>query len=284
MSKVGRVGEIIVFPSSNEDLCKLFKIPPRVTASGPLLLVLMPCHIPPAIYENAYCRVDEIRSSLIQPEGVQLKTKALLYAQSLKLPDWFLKFLLFSPRQYTIWAHARGQNAPFKQGAVLTNAVMNSDERDPDTYNLFRLMESLKGENVRAESSSLRIVYLHVAAIATAHQLTLLAKWRCEKPELRFVAYGSHDCIKPCYWGFNEIWTLGPLFNNSAYNLLKNSSGGIVTFTANAMLDDLPEVERLIQQIDKHPFWTSYIHPHTLAVFIRKSCPDGEAPISFYRR
>ena len=60
------------------------------------------------------------------------------------------------------------------------------------------------------------------------------------------------------------------------------SVGGIVTFTATALLEDPDTIARAIERIDRHPLWACYIHPSVLSIFIRITCPDMD-PIALFQ-
>lgn len=59
--------------------------------------------------------------------------------------------------------------------------------------------------------------------------------------------------------------------------------GGVVTFTANALLESPLRTADLIEKIHKHPHWECYMLPSVLAIFVRLSCP-GEDPLSLHAR
>lgn len=49
----------------------------------------------------------------------------------------------------------------------------------------------------------------------------------------------------------------------------QNSSGGVVTFTPEAIMDDYLGVLNRIRQIESHPLWTCYILPSVLGMVAR---------------
>lgn len=279
VSTYGRIGEMIIFASTNENMCKRLQVPPQLAQPGDLILALMPCHVMPSIYVNL--RPDEIKDPQQDTMSSEMTNRAKIIdaIQILNFPAWFLGWL--TNRRYAIWMPCKGP--PFKRGTILPVDSNFSRHGSEDMLALVRLLKYFKCENV-ALNGGVRIVFVHVAAIGTAHQISSLAQWRCERPDIRFVTFGRHECIRPMYWGFSEIWTLGIVFCNFYLYISEPDLGGIITFTANALLDDLMGVEQLIRQIDKHPLWTCYIHPNVLSVFIRMSCPGGDDPVSLFMR
>lgn len=51
--------------------------------------------------------------------------------------------------------------------------------------------------------------------------------------------------------------------------------GGVVTFTHNALIEDPIGVRRCLDQIDGHPFWTSYILPAVVG-YLAKSIAEED--------
>lgn len=53
-------------------------------------------------------------------------------------------------------------------------------------------------------------------------------------------------------------------------------TGGILTVTVSALLEDPFEVSRVLKLVDQHPLWMCYIHPYVLAALIRRDYPDSD--------
>lgn len=50
--------------------------------------------------------------------------------------------------------------------------------------------------------------------------------------------------------------------------------GGVVTFTAKAIVEDPFQIYKLIEQISQHPLWMCYVHPCVVAAVARLSYPS----------
>ena len=48
-------------------------------------------------------------------------------------------------------------------------------------------------------------------------------------------------------------------------------TGGVLTFTANALLNDLDGVDRLIERVDSHEHWACYVTPIVLGAAVRQA-------------
>jgi hypothetical protein len=59
------------------------------------------------------------------------------------------------------------------------------------------------------------------------------------------------------------------------------SSGGIVTFTPSALLEDPIGVYKLVAQIVKHPLWACYLLPSAIGM-VAKLTREGEDPLAVY--
>lgn len=48
-------------------------------------------------------------------------------------------------------------------------------------------------------------------------------------------------------------------------------AGGILTFTANALLDDIEEVDQLIERVASHEHWACYVTPVVLGAAVLRA-------------
>ena len=53
-------------------------------------------------------------------------------------------------------------------------------------------------------------------------------------------------------------------------------TGGIVTVTAAALMEDPFGVYRIMKLVEQHPFWMCYIHPYVLAALIKRDYPNSD--------
>jgi len=110
------------------------------------------------------------------------------------------------------------------------------------------------------------VIFVHVGALRTLNKLPALADRRCKRPEIQFITYGSHESVKPIFWGFEQVFPVG----------------GVVTFTFTALLENPVAIADIIERISSHRLWSCYILPSVLSKFIRLGCP-GNDPIITYK-
>ncbi|EJD04314.1 uncharacterized protein FOMMEDRAFT_167526 [Fomitiporia mediterranea MF3/22] len=266
MTSYGHVAEVIVFPSTDKDMCERLDLSLRYKSADCLLLALMPWHIPPSKYNILYLKPDELRDSEFEKELDLIRRDYPLVTSRPGLEDAFrilgfdLSFVKFLPsRDYCIWTH-QVESRPIQRGRRIPGMR-------PETKALLDVLSFFKANNVGYDILDARIVFVHVGSVRSIRKLPGITQRRFETPEVRFVTYGSHENVKPSLWGFREIYPLG----------------GIVTFTATALLENPLRVAELIEHINRHRLWQCYMLPSVLAVFVRLSCP-GEDPSSVYAR
>lgn len=114
-----------------------------------------------------------------------------------RFPEWLHEFLPKQP--FCVWF------APFdgtqdRHGTVL--------EGKPETKRLLTILDRLKAKNV-GYRKDLRVIFVHVGAIQTLHQLDAFRKRRFKCPHLQFITYGSHPTVPISRWGIREIYVLG---------------------------------------------------------------------------
>ena len=183
--------------------------------------------------------------------------------QALGFPE---ELRLFMPqRAYCVWRD-------FSDGTP--------DIPGPETRFLHDIMKSCKAKDVGHEAD-VRVVFVHVGALKTLHRLLALAEWR-RRPEIRFYTYGTHPTVRHEDWGVCPIYPIGkrPYFQFPTLDrptLLL--TGGIVTFTPKALMDNPIGAVQLMRQISQHPFWDCYILPSVAGMALKSLC-EGTDPIA----
>ena len=198
---------MLVFPSTDKELCERLGVSLRYQVSDCLLLVLMPWHLPPSKYNVLYYRPDELHGTTYdtQMDEVLKEYSARLrtgMATAFRILGFDRQFLSFLPqRKYCVWSFGVDA-APTERGRKFTQVCT-------ETKALFEVMSFLKAENAGYESRDVRVVFVHVGSVRSIQKLPYIVQRRCEAPEVRFVTYGSHESVRPSLWGFREIYPLG---------------------------------------------------------------------------
>ncbi|GJE87775.1 Chromatin organization modifier domain-containing protein [Phanerochaete sordida] len=260
-----QVGVLLFVPAVAFDLCKVLKIPLEFRDQS-IIAVLIPWRLTPGQYHSYDWQASYDRLGAddghIAPEladklldfGKKI-TSDLRLAQGLRLHhftaadrDFFTRSL---PRKYRVW-HAPLDGTTGRPGF--------------ETQLLHAVLKHWEAVNATVQKD-LRAIFVHVGALHTLHNLDALAGWRCKRPDLRFYTYGTHPTIPPHRWGVREIYPVG----------------GVVTFSAKAIIEDPFKVCDLIEQLHQHPLWVCYIHPFVLAAVAKTSYP-GSDPGSLVRQ
>ncbi|KAJ7075315.1 hypothetical protein C8R43DRAFT_1143814 [Mycena crocata] len=108
------------------------------------------------------------------------------------------------------------------------------------------------GTVVPATDPTARVVFIHVSALKSIHNLPLLAQRRLD-PKLIFCLYGMDPTIFRSRWGVCQIYPIG----------------GVVTFTPEALNGDAWGVLRTIRKIHAHPAWECFLVPETIGMVLR---------------
>ncbi|KAG5721565.1 hypothetical protein E4T56_gene13050 [Termitomyces sp. T112] len=117
----------------------------------------------------------------------------------------------------------------------------------------------------RSHIQDARIVFIHVGAVKHLHKLPGFLDICSTSFPVQLYTYGSHETIARGLWGVREVYPCG----------------GIVTFTPQALLDDLSGVIHRVSQIQRHSMWECYILPPVLGMAVTLySLREGSDPIS----
>lgn len=261
------VGLLIIFPAAHTDLCAYLKAPQEVREGAPLIAMLVPWAITVDNYNDK--KWFKSRHELFLDGGQldadivkKIEGRAALgnpfFALGLRVHRFSTRtydFLARAPRDYCLW----------------TGQVDGSTSQPGfETKTLVAVLDACKAHNV-GYKQDVRAIFVHVGALKTFHKLQALAMRRSKQPSIRFYSYGTHPTVPPNRWGIREIYPTGqsPLGQVMPTECSRVFSGGILTFTPGALLQNAPELYALLANVDKHPLWMCYVHPYTVAAAAR---------------
>lgn len=192
----------------------------------------------------------------------------------LKIPKNLIDFLVIKSRPYCIWNDPSDGNCTDKD-----------KDRDPGyETSLLQTILSVHSATDVGYKTDVRLVFVHVGSMPTLHWLHALAERRGRRPDVRFYTYGTHESVPPDRWGMREIYPLGALLLlGIRVYVSDNLIGGVVTFTPAAFLCNPVTIYELITKISRHPLWTCYILPSTVAL-VARMFSENEDPLILFDR
>jgi hypothetical protein len=122
----------------------------------------------------------------------------------LRFPQWLHDFI--PNREYCVW-FAPEDGTHEKNGTEIKGKT--------ETKALITILERNNAKNVGYRAAT-RIVFVHVGALKTLYRLEAFCERRFKRPELQFIAYGSHPTVPRHRWGIREIYVLGVASHFSA--------------------------------------------------------------------
>jgi hypothetical protein len=179
----------------------------------------------------------------------------------------------------TLWEYMRAPHHPYVVWWFPSDGTTSTPGLE--TTLLLKILQACRAQKVEADDNRLRVVFVHVGALESLHRLSTITRMR-QHPEIHFFSYGSHPSIPSEQWGVRAIYPLGKLMNNHLrFPLHYGSIGGIVTFTADALLEDPIGAAQLMSQIAIHPFWDCYLLPSAVGMAVRFLCEGGDPMLEF---
>ncbi|KAJ7597472.1 hypothetical protein C8J56DRAFT_771636 [Mycena floridula] len=171
-------------------------------------------------------------TSALQAMDIQLALRILRY------PQWLDKYMRSSHRQYFLWPLYGTGVIPYEVSLLRT--VLK-------TYS--RCKEVGPGEEVKA-------IFVHVGALKEMHRIPMFADRLSKRLDVCFVIFGTDPDIHPLVSLPKRMHEIFPV-------------GGVVTFTATALMTDTLSILERINQIEEHPLWASYIIPSVLGLAVK---------------
>lgn len=255
------IGYLLFFHSSFTQMKTLLHVPAHVSNPDGLIVALLPWTLSP----------DQIaaspRSIKLPPLMKQVQSETSLVRnpyyhhgiRNLAFPNQLFDFFSQrAPLAYTIWA----DTLPGMRKVTMEVKMLEE------------IMKEARGKRL-PEASACRVLFVHFEALRTLHRIPGLARRRAEQPELTFYTFGTQPGLSPDSWRIQEIYPMGRFcsFTSHIRLLTYLTLGGVVTFTASAILQDPVSFRHRIEQISKHPSWTAYVMPSTLGVLAKLECP-----------
>lgn len=252
---------MVVFPSTLQSLCRLFKVPSDMQQGGDFVAAVIPWTLSPS--EHSEYGVHKSQITLELPEPKHPPSHAI---QLLEFPHDLRMYMSQPGRTYCVW-WSPGDGTTANPGL--------------ETNQLHAIMKSCKAKHV-GHKMDVRVVFVHVGALVTLHRLPALAERRGKRPEINFYTYGTHADVPRERWGVFPIYPLGMLdYPHLLYSHLFMATGGIVTFTPDALLEDPIGAAQLMRQMSMHPFWDCYLLPSVIGMAAKSSC-EGD-PLSAFK-
>lgn len=216
---------LLFFPPSLKELCEKFHVTPL---SIDLVVVLLSLAIPE--FGNLR-RFDCLVGEALLPTSDWSTFYSLEAVSVLQVPEWLP--VLFEDQcrsgPYAIWSEGGSEQS--LQTSLLRLITRNL---------------SLVAE-VNWYSDALhqaKIIFVHIGSLRRSRAPFVVAR----ASEAIIVQYGSDETVHRDNWGMKRLYHLG----------------GLVTFTASALLEHPLHVFNLLERVERHLEWAAYIIPTVL--------------------
>lgn len=287
----------MAIPTINRILLKEFKTPTVLLSGTAFTVVVLPWKLPTDVYHNftdhlsrkAPPSLPDMESALADSTRALAQTsmKNVNYLRAihiLRIPEWLQEFMAGDhPRPFCIWSdQGNGNDHASDMETRLLRAFISycpsaRDVGHDSVSNSLRVKKSA----VDGLQSAARITFIHVGALETIHRLPNIMKTKAIAFN-QFVTYGTHPMVHPSRWGMHEVYVLGTFVAYQAriYCLTFGTKGGIITFTPEAIADDVFGICETIHAIHEHPLWSCYVLPAVVGAVAKMVCngldPMGE--------
>ena len=151
---------------------------------------------------------------------------------------------------------------------------LSSSNFELESQQLWDILQSIKAQDVGLEGKY-RVIFIHIALFKCLDKLCGLSTI-CQQPQIQFFSYGTDPVMPHQQWGIKPIFPLGECTTIVLVFFLKLSAGGIITFTAEALVQDPVGSATLINKIYRHPLWHCYILPSVMGTATSFLCGEAD--------
>jgi len=242
--------------------------PEHMEKKDSLLVALAPLTVPTKKYHEEMCILkprEEVKTRFpILPDledSVSLSAYHLA-RHILGVPKSLITFLSSNPRLCVIWP--------------LENTTNDAWVSQDTQYLRFVLNHHRAKVFGPSERVAARIVFVHVGRMKDIHSMPRIARMRGTPLDLQFLTYGTHPSVPAREWGIRGFNISGMCTISTVTCLSERSpTGGILTFTPNAIATDLEGVDRLIERVSSHEHWACYVTPTVLGAAVQRAKESG---------
>lgn len=197
------VGISLVFSPSSQQLCDALNIPETLKDGSHPVVVLLSQILTPGQIKQLNWRLkapsEPTKSSKAFIKDVDRLRRTLrtdpAYHRALRILDFPKEvhaYMSEGDRPFLVW-HMRGSA---------------DTDGNLETEALLAIMKQCGAKRV-AHNKDVRVVFVHVGALQTLHDLTALMERRSKRFEITFYTYGSHPSVPPDQWGTYIIYPRG---------------------------------------------------------------------------
>ncbi|KAK0465339.1 uncharacterized protein EV420DRAFT_1719211 [Desarmillaria tabescens] len=239
---------LLFYPPSLKELCRKFHVTPISSNDSTLVVVLLSAKIPE--FGNLQ-RFDCLVGETLLPSSDWSTFYSRDAVSVLQVPEWL--FALFTGHcPYAIWSE--GESQPSQQS--LQTSLLRSITRK---YSLAAEVNWCSDGLHQA-----RIIFVHIGSLRSSREPFLAAR----ASEAMIVQYGSDETVHCDNWGIKRLY----------------HSGGLVTFTATALLDHPLHIFNLLEGVERRLEWAAYIIPAVLERAIKIHYKDIKQALLAYDR
>lgn len=239
---------LLFFPSSLKELCRKFNVIPLSIDNSTLVVVLLSATIPEFVNLQ---RFDCLVGEALLPTS-DWKTFYSPEATSiLEVPEWMIALFADQCRSGPYAIFSEGGSEPSLQTSLLRSITRNLTlAAEVDWYS-----DALHHT---------KIIFVHIGSLRRSRAPFVVAR----ASEAIIVQYGSDETVHLDNWGIKRLY----------------HSGGLVTFTANALLEHPLHVFNLLECVERHLEWAAYIIPAVLERAVNALYKDRKQALVEYDR
>ncbi|KAK7467474.1 hypothetical protein VKT23_004527 [Stygiomarasmius scandens] len=262
------VAQVLFFPPKLAPLLRRFQIPSEYSRTAILVAALLPWSVavserPPDWLRPYKDRLEQ--AQLSRKDSQQSNSEPKSWQESLakrspflndalrvlQYPYWLHSYMGFADRTYCIWSDERKFKTKDLETELLQSVLRTyRDAVQSTTYQL-----------------KLKAIFIHVSSLPSLSKIPSLVDLRTQTMETMFILFGTSPYDSHYRGGFHEIYPIG----------------GIMTFTASALVEDPISIFERICEVDDHQLWLGYIIPSVLGLAVKLHYGEEDPLLAFDR-
>ena len=198
-----------MYPTRSRETSELLRVPPTIAEDAPLQVALLPWELPTTDFRTVNWKPRYPAKRMFLDDGFSKAITADGRGAAISRRGFYeaVHILQFP---YDVYEYIRGKEGPNDCPHCIW--FPDSDSwylgSGYETELLRKILAEARSHDVGYQAE-VCVIFGHIGSLSTLQNLTALAERCMERPEIRFIMYGTHPTVPRNRWGVRDIFPVG---------------------------------------------------------------------------